>query len=241
MQADIFYKTQVSTQPVSLTPTIIEVDHISKQYKVGRQRIAALSDVTLQIKEGELVAIVGASGSGKSTLLQLIGGLDKPSSGTVTVNGIRLDKMRDSKLSAFRNQTIGFVFQFFYLQPFLNVERNIEVAAMPNHMKQTERKARITALAEQVGLNDRLKHLPRELSGGQIQRAAIARALINEPSIILADEPTGNLDSENSREVIALLRQIRAASGTTIVIATHNPEIAAEADRIITVKDGAVI
>lgn len=223
------------------TPIIISISDLIKEYKVGRQKVHAVNSVSLDICYGEFVAIVGASGSGKSTLLQLIGGLDKPTSGTITINGGRLDKMSDRQLSRFRNQTIGFVFQFFYLQPFLSLARNIEIAAMPNRMKRSERKKRIATLAGQVGLLERLKHLPRELSGGQIQRAAIARALVNHPSILLADEPTGNLDSQNSQDIIALFQRIRDEFGTTIIIATHDQEIASKADRIITVKDGGIV
>lgn len=244
MQPDTYQEipTQApSSVPVaSARPVIISVDHLSKHYKIGGQKVHAVNDVSLDIHQGEFVAIVGASGSGKSTLLQLMGGLDKPTSGVVAIDGARLDKMRDSKLSAFRNQTVGFVFQFFYLQPFLSLEHNIEIAAAPNRMKPSERKARIATLAEQVGLSDRLKHLPRELSGGQIQRAAIARALLNRPKIILADEPTGNLDSQNSHDIIALFERIRSEYGTTVVIATHDQAIAAQADRIIAIKDGAL-
>ena len=222
-------------------PAAISVRDLAKEYKIGKQKVHAVNGVSLDIHEGEFVAIVGASGSGKSTLLQLIGGLDRPTSGTITVNGMRLDKMSDGKLSAFRNQTIGFVFQFFYLQPFLTLERNIEIASMPNRMKKAERKARIASLAAHVGLADRLKHLPSELSGGQIQRAAIARALLNHPKIILADEPTGNLDSESSAAIITLFKRVRDEAGATVVIVTHNPEIAAQADRVITVKDGVIV
>lgn len=220
---------------------IIAIHDLTKEYKVGRQKIHAINGVSLNVYTGEFVALVGASGSGKSTLLQLMGGLDKPTTGTVTVDDTRLDKMSDRKLSKFRNQTIGFVFQFFYLQPFLNLARNIEVAAMPSRMKRMERRKRIEVLAGQVGLSERLGHLPRELSGGQIQRAAIARALVNHPSIILADEPTGNLDSENSHAITELFKRIRDENGTTIVIATHNPEIAASADRVVTLRDGVVV
>lgn len=219
----------------------VGIQGVVKRYKVGRQEVRALDGVSLDIYAGEFIVIIGASGSGKSTLLQLIGGLDKPTSGTIAVNGVRIDKMSDRKLSKFRNQTIGFVFQFFYLQPFLTLARNIEVAAMPNRMKRIQRKERIAELVGQVGLSERLKHLPRELSGGQIQRAAVARALVNRPSVILADEPTGNLDSENSREIINLFKKARDESGATVIIATHNQEIAAEADRVITMKDGVIL
>lgn len=236
-----YYTAPVTTEALNRTDEAIAVQNLVKEYKVGRQKIQAVNGVSLSIRKGEFVAFVGASGSGKSTLLQLMGGLDKPSSGIVTILGTRLDKMSDRKLSQFRNQTVGFVFQFFYLQPFLTLSRNIEIAAMPNRMKSKERANRIAGLAEQVGLSERLRHLPRELSGGQIQRSAIARALINRPSIILADEPTGNLDSQNSHDIIALFKKIRDELGTTIVIATHNQEIAAQADRIIAVKDGGII
>lgn len=221
--------------------TIISVRDLMKHYKIGKQKVQAVNGVSLDICAGEFVAIVGSSGSGKSTLLQMIGGLDKPTSGTINIDGQPLGKMSDRKLSTFRNQTIGFVFQFFYLQPFLNLKRNIEIAAMPNRMKRRKRDERITRLAQAVGLSERLKHLPRELSGGQIQRAAIARALINQPRIILADEPTGNLDSQNSHEVIALFRRLQREANVTIVIATHDQEIAASADRTITVRDGVLI
>lgn len=220
---------------------IIVAENLSKQYKVGRQKITAVNDASLTITEGEFVAIVGASGSGKSTLLHLLGGLDKPSAGTITVHSTKLHKMSDRKLSIFRNKTIGFVFQSFYLQPFLSVRRNIEVAAMPNRLKRKIRKYRAERLATAVGLKERINHKPRELSGGQIQRVAIARALLNQPSIILADEPTGNLDSTNGRVIVTLFKTLQKELGTTIVIATHDHDIAAQADRIITVKDGAIV
>lgn len=219
-------------------PIAIRATNVIKKYKVGKQIIRAIDDVSVDIHEGEFVALVGPSGSGKSTLLHLLGGLDKPSSGEIVVGGKNVSSMNDRQLSKFRNQTIGFVFQSFYLQPFLTLRRNIEVASMPQRMGRAERKLRIESLARQVGLYDRLSHRPHELSGGQIQRAAIARALLNRPAIILADEPTGNLDSANSRDIISLFQQIREQYHTTIVIATHDNEIAAQADRVIALKDG---
>ncbi len=219
-------------------PIAIRATNVIKKYKVGKQIIRAIDDVSVDIHEGEFVALVGPSGSGKSTLLHLLGGLDKPTSGEIVVGGKNVSSMNDRQLSKFRNQTIGFVFQSFYLQPFLTLRRNIEVASMPQRMGRAERKLRIESLARQVGLYDRLSHRPHELSGGQIQRAAIARALLNRPAIILADEPTGNLDSANSRDIISLFQQIRGQYHTTIVIATHDNEIAAQADRVIALKDG---
>lgn len=219
-------------------PIAIRATNVIKKYKVGKQIIRAIDDVSVDIHEGEFVALVGPSGSGKSTLLHLLGGLDKPTSGEIVVGGKNVSSMNDRQLSKFRNQTIGFVFQSFYLQPFLTLRRNIEVASMPQRMGRAERKLRIESLARQVGLYDRLSHRPHELSGGQIQRAAIARALLNRPAIILADEPTGNLDSVNSHDIISLFQQIRGQYHTTIVIATHDNEIAAQADRVIALKDG---
>lgn len=219
-------------------PIAIKATNVIKKYKVGKQIIRAIDDVSIDIHEGEFVALVGPSGSGKSTLLHLLGGLDKPTSGEIVVGGKNVSSMNDRQLSKFRNQTIGFVFQSFYLQPFLTLRRNIEVASMPQRMRRAERKLRIESLARQVGLYDRLNHRPHELSGGQIQRAAIARALLNRPAIILADEPTGNLDSANSRDIISLFQQIREQYHATIIIATHDNEIAAQADRVIALKDG---
>lgn len=220
---------------------LISVKDLNKSYKVGKTKINALNGVTLEINKGEFIAITGASGSGKSTLLQLIGGLDKPNSGSVVVNGQDLLKLSDKAISNFRNRTIGFVFQFFYLQPFLKLAQNLEIPAVPPRTSYAERKARAWELAELVGLVDRLKHYPRELSGGQMQRAAIARALLNNPQIILADEPTGNLDSVNGKAIIDLFETIRDKYGTTVIVVTHDSEIAARADREIKMKDGVLL
>ncbi|MDB5167764.1 MAG: macrolide export ATP-binding/permease, putative transport system ATP-binding protein [Candidatus Saccharibacteria bacterium] len=236
-------KRQQPAQKASASagPVVVDLQDVKKTYKIGRERIAALDGVSLQIRQGEFVALTGTSGSGKSTLLQMIGGLDKPSEGIVMVDGFDLKKMRDGKLSKFRNQTIGFVFQFFYLQPFLRIRTNLEVPGMFARTKRSVRRNDIQRLAQAVGLDDRLGHLPRELSGGQMQRAAIARALLNQPKILLADEPTGNLDSVNSDAIINLFESIRRDFGTTIVIVTHDAAIAARADREIRLKDGVVI
>ena len=220
---------------------ILRARNLNKTYKKSRQQITVLSNINLEIRQGEIVAITGASGSGKSTLLHLLAGLDRPTSGQVIVNGQDLSKMSDKRLSQFRNQTIGFVFQSFYLHPFLTLEKNVEVPAMFLKMKRQQRTAQIAQLLKRVGLADWAKHFPKELSGGQIQRSAIARALVNSPNIIFADEPTGNLDSVNSDLVIDLLKQIRQDLGTTIILVTHNPEIVAKADRHITLKDGVIV
>jgi len=222
-------------------PIVVRLQDVTKSYKVGRQTVEALRGASLDIRQGEFVALTGASGSGKSTLLQLIGGLDKPTAGIVEVDGVNLKKMRDGKLSKFRNQTIGFVFQFFYLQPFLKVSTNLEVPGMFARTKKTERREQSRTLAEAVGISDRMEHLPRELSGGQMQRAAIARALLNRPKLLLADEPTGNLDSINGKAIIDLFETIRKKYNTTIIVVTHDPAIAVRADREITLKDGAII
>lgn len=233
--------SQPKEQNPSTGKVLLSVKDIRKTYKLGRQKIEVLRGIDLTVHEGEFVAITGASGSGKSTLLQLIGGLDKPTSGMVQFGDTNIAKLSDRRLSEFRRQTVGFVFQFFYLQPFLRLERNLEVPGMFARTKRKQRKQRTAELAKQVGLSDRLKHYPRELSGGQLQRAAIARALFNQPKVILADEPTGNLDTKNSKAIIDLFETIRRELGTAIVIVTHDPVVAARADRQIVLQDGELI
>lgn len=220
---------------------VISLQNTSKSYKIGRQHVEALKDVSFEIQQGEYVALTGPSGSGKSTLLQLIGALDKSSEGIVMVNGQDVAKLSDRKLSVFRNKTIGFVFQFFYLQPFLTLQRNLEVPAMFARTKRVVRKEQSAKLADKVSLSDRLNHLPNELSGGQMQRAAIARALLNNPKIILADEPTGNLDRENAFAIMDLFDKIREQFGTTVIVVTHDRELAARADREIRLRDGRIV
>lgn len=232
-------KTTASSKPPA-GPVIVELQQVSRQYKMNKQTVSAIDNASITIHQGEFVAIIGASGSGKSTLLNLIGGLDRPDSGTITVAGHELAKLSDAQLSDYRNQTIGFVFQFFYLQPFLTVASNLEVPAMFGHIPRAKRQQRAQDLAKAVGISNRLGHLPKELSGGQMQRTAIARALINEPKILLADEPTGNLDSANSRDIMALFQQVRRNYGTTIIVVTHDSQVAQLADRTIAMHDGRV-
>lgn len=219
-------------------PPIVSLKGVYKTYKLGKQTVEAIRGIDLDIHKGEIVAIVGPSGSGKSTLLQLIGCLDTPTSGVVTIDGQVTSKLHDRALSLLRRSTIGFIFQSFYLQPFLRLGDNVAVPAMFAGKRPRDIAQDTAALLGKVGLTDRKRHFPKELSGGQIQRAAIARALMNRPKIILADEPTGNLDSENSTKIVELFQAIRNQLGTTVIIVTHNPEVAKQADRIINLKDG---
>ena len=221
---DTARKQPQPTSPTTKTPSaymhneaIISLQDVSKKYKTGKLVINALQGVTIDIHKGEFVAITGASGSGKSTLLQIIGCLDKPSQGSVIVNKKDTTKLNDSALSELRKKTIGFIFQSFYLQPYLKLANNIAVPAMFTKTKKHLIDEKVTSLLDQVDLYDRKNHYPKELSGGQIQRAAIARALVNTPDIILADEPTGNLDSSNSQAIIDLFKTIRDTLGTTIL------------------------
>lgn len=227
-------------QNIGETP-IISLKNVTKKYKVGKNRVEALKSASLDIYKGEFVAITGASGSGKSTLLQIIGCLDTPSEGEVVVDGQNTGRLSDIKLSNLRQSSIGFIFQSFYLQPFLRLDNNVGVPAMFAGKKLRDIKDETETYLQQVGLDDRARHYPKELSGGQIQRAAIARALINKPKIILADEPTGNLDSTNSESIVQLFKDIRDQLGTTVVVVTHNPEIAAKADRVISMRDGVLL
>lgn len=225
----------------SSQPVVVKAQNISKTYSLKKQKIEVLKDISFEVHKGEFIAITGRSGSGKSTLLQLIGCLDKPTSGRIEIVGKDTSKLNDLSLSQLRMRAIGFVFQSFYLQPFLSVRDNIAVPAMFKNVKKDEMYSSVENLLGQVGLDDRSTHLPSELSGGQIQRVAIARALINNPEIILADEPTGNLDSANSERIIQIFKTIRQKLGTTIIVVTHSSEIAAQADRVIEMNDGQII
>lgn len=223
---------------------MIHLQKVGKEYRVGTEHVHALKEIDLTIGEGEFVAIVGPSGSGKSTLLHLIGGLDTPTDGTVRVNKKNLQTLNDKALSRFRNKEIGFIFQEFHLQSNLSIVENVEMPLMFSDAKSKkeavmQKKAR--GLLTVVGLEERLNHKPNEISGGQKQRVAIARALINNPRILLADEPTGNLDSITGKNIIHLLKDLHRKKNLTIVIVTHDREIAKAAERIIEIKDGLLI
>lgn len=222
-------------------PVIIDLKEVERTYFAKRKNeVVAVRGVSFTVQEGEIVALMGPSGSGKSTLMHLIGGLDHPTKGDITVDGKSLTHMSESKRAVYRNQMIGFVFQFFYLQPFLRLERNIEVPLMFARTKRKTRGAIIQEVIDAVGLHEKARSLPKELSGGQMQRVAIARALVNRPKILLADEPTGNLDSTNSEHIMQLLHTIRDSFGTTMIIVTHDPKVAAWADRTLHIEDGKI-
>lgn len=219
---------------------IIEALELYKTYKLGELSIEVLKDVNLEISQGEYVSLMGPSGSGKSTLLYLLGGLDKPTSGSVRLKGMELSGMKDKEESELRRREIGFVFQFYNLVPNLNLEENIMLPILLDGKKLKDYKDRLDEVLELVGLSDRRKHTPRELSGGQQQRVAIARALVNEPDIILADEPTGNLDSKTGKSILELFKRINKEKNKTIVQVTHSYEAAQYGERIVNVKDGRV-
>ena len=197
--------------------------------------------VSLTIEAGEFVAVMGPSGCGKSTLLHLLGGLDRPTSGTVTIDGHSLSDLSDARLTELRRHKIGFIFQFFNLIPVLNAVENAALPVTLDGVRQAEAKERATKWLTRFGLGDRLDHRPDQLSGGQQQRVAVARALVADPALILADEPTGNLDTRSSEEIAALLRQVANEWGRSVVVVTHDPRIAAHADRIVFLKDGAIV
>ncbi len=219
---------------------LIEIREVDKVYEMGAEKIFALDGLDLDVERGEYLAVMGASGSGKSTLMNLIGCLDRPSSGTYALDGTEVQKLSDEELAAIRNREIGFVFQTFNLLARTDALRNVELPLIYGGMPRRERREKAAAALERVGLGDRMKHDSSELSGGQRQRVAIARALVNEPSILLADEPTGNLDSATSEEIIRLFDELHAA-GNTVILVTHEKDIAAHAGREIQLTDGRVL
>jgi putative ABC transport system ATP-binding protein len=220
-----------------VTPLIV-IEGLSKEYLRGGQVIPVLVDLSLEVAEGEYIALMGPSGSGKSTLLNLIAGIDKPSSGTIRIGGIDITALSDAELTLWRSINVGFVFQFYNLMPVLSAFGNVELPLQLTSLSRAERRERVDAALALVGLTDRAAHLPNELSGGQQQRVAIARALITDPELIVADEPTGDLDRVTAQEILGLLGRLNAELGKTIVMVTHDPKAAETAHRLVHLEKG---
>lgn len=220
---------------------IIEVKNATKIYQVGEVETRALDGVTLAIEEGEFSALVGPSGSGKTTMLQLMGCLDKPNSGTVQVNGQDVSQFKANKRAEIRREMIGFIFQFFALVPVLSAYENVELPLLLNNVSEKERKERVNSLLDAVGLADRAKHRPDQLSGGQQQRVAIARALAPNPIVVLADEPTANLDTKNGTQAMDIMKKLNEETGTAFVFATHDPRVMSYASRVVKMQDGRIL
>lgn len=225
---------------ISMDDFLIHSRALTRRYSVGRTVVVALSEVELTVRQGEFIALVGPSGSGKSTLLNLIGGLDRPSEGEVCVDGLSLGKASERELVRYRRERVGFIFQSFNLLPTYSAVENVESPLMLAEIPRSERRERALSLLDSVGLTLRALHKPNELSGGEKQRVAIARALANRPLLLLADEPTGNLDSKTGAAVLDLLCNLHKAQGLTLIMVTHDLEVAARADRIIHLRDGSI-
>lgn len=217
---------------------ILRIEHLSKIYGKGETEVRALDDVSFSVQKGEFLAIIGPSGSGKSTLLHILGGVDRPTSGKVFVEDTDIYQLNETRLAVFRRRQIGLIYQFYNLIPVLNVEENMTLPLLLDGRKVDRQ--RLDLLLKQLGLEQRLGHLPNQLSGGQQQRVSIGRALINDPALVLADEPTGNLDSRNSAEIVALLREFNKAFQQTLIVITHDERIALQADRILAIEDGRI-
>ena len=217
---------------------ILEVTHLCKTYGKGDTMVKALDNVSFSVEKGEFVAIIGPSGSGKSTLLHILGGVDVPTKGSVVINQTDISNLDETALAIFRRRQIGLIYQFYNLIPILTVQENLTLPLLLDGRKPDEKQ--ISTLVKRLGLENRLDHLPNQLSGGQQQRVSIGRALVNNPALMLADEPTGNLDSENSKEIISLLRQFNKDFNQTVIIITHDEKIANSADRVITIEDGKI-
>ena len=217
---------------------ILEIKNLCKVYGEGETRVDALKNISFDVDQGEFVAVVGPSGSGKSTLLHILGGVDVPTSGVVRIAGCDIGKLDENKLAIFRRRQIGLIYQFYNLIPILNVEENLTLPILLDGKKPDQKL--LEDLVEKLRLSERRSHLPNQLSGGQQQRVSIGRALMNHPALLLADEPTGNLDTENSKEIIALLRKFNRENNQTVIIITHDERIALAADRVITIEDGRI-
>src|SRR5438552_6396943 len=206
------------------TANVVSIRHLSKVYRQGEINVTALNDISLDIRAGEFLALMGPSGSGKSTLLHIVAGIDRPTSGECRVQGVDVTRLNESELADWRNQNIGFVFQTFNLIPVLTAYENVELPLLLTRLRSGERRRLVNTALELVGLEDRARHLPRQLSGGQEQRVAIARALVTDPSLVVADEPTGNLDSNSAQEVLTTLQALRRSAGKTVIMVTHDPK-----------------
>jgi putative ABC transport system ATP-binding protein len=217
---------------------LVEIEHLTKSYVRGEQVVPVLTDINLVIREGDFVAMMGPSGSGKSTLLNLVAGIDKPDSGRLTVAGEDITQLSDTELADWRARTVGFIFQFYNLMPVLTAFENVELPLQLTALSRAERRERVELLLSMVGLSDRVKHYPNELSGGQQQRVAIARALVTDPLLVIADEPTGDLDRQSAADILGLLERLNSELGKTIVMVTHDPRAAGAAHHLIYLDKG---
>ena len=220
---------------------LVEISNVSKVYERGKQKVEVLHHINLEIAKGDFLALMGPSGSGKTTLLNLIGGLDSPTDGSITVGGERIDKLGEGALAKWRSSHVGFIFQFYNLLPMLSAQKNVELPLQLTSLSRSERRERVETALALVGLSDRATHRPNELSGGQQQRVAIARALITDPTLIVADEPTGDLDRTTAEEILALLERMNDEIGKTIIMVTHDPKAAEKAHRLVHLEKGVLV
>lgn len=241
LQSSVTGRTGKAEEIVQSADSIVKIRDLSKVYRQGESEIIALKDVSLDIGAGEFLALMGPSGSGKSTLLHIIAGVDRPTSGSCRVQDIEVTELNESKLADWRNHHVGFVFQSFNLIPVLTAEENVELPLLLMRMSGRDRRRQVGTALELVGLTDRARHLPRQMSGGQEQRVAIARALVTDPTLVVADEPTGNLDSQSARDVLALLRLLARDAGRTVIMVTHDPKAAAFGSRTVHLEKGELL
>ncbi|RQR51497.1 ABC transporter ATP-binding protein [Burkholderia sp. Bp9002] len=226
---------------MNAAPPLVEISHVAKSYRRGMQTVPVLTDITLDIGEGDFVALMGPSGSGKSTLLNLVAGIDRPDSGELRVGGLDITRLAEAALADWRAANVGFIFQFYNLMPVLTAFENVELPLMLTHLPRKERRERVELVLDMVSLADRMSHYPSELSGGQQQRVAIARALITDPALIVADEPTGDLDRSSATDVLALMQRLNAELGKTIIMVTHDAHAAAAAKALVHLEKGELI
>lgn len=224
-----------------MSTSFIKAVGLTKIYQKGNQEIVPLRDITFTVQPSEFISLMGPSGSGKTTLLNLLAGIDSPSRGTLEIAGCSLDQMNREKLTKWRSENVGYIFQLYHLMPVLTTFENVELPLLLQNLSKKERRDRVEKVIDQVGLSDRLEHFPRELSGGQEQRVAIARALVADPSLIVADEPTGDLDRDSADEILQILEDLAAKQGKTIVMVTHDPKAAARATRCLQLEKGSLI